>query len=291
MVIRSALLAATAWLALLPALPARAELALPPVARVTDLTGTLNAEQQAALQKKLSDFETRKGSQIAVVMVPTVEPEGIERFSIRLGDAWKLGRKGIDDGAILVVALGDRRMRIEVGNGLQGAITDLDSSRIISEFLRPRFRDGDYYGGISAAIDRLIALADGEPLPPPARAASRPHVGFQGILPILLILGLIAGPVLRTILGRPLGAIATGGVAGFIAWLLLGALGIATFAGIATFLFTLLGGLGGGRFGGIGGGGFGGGGFGGGGFGGGGGGGGFSGGGGGFSGGGASGSW
>lgn len=290
--IRSALVATTAWLALalLPALPARADVAVPPVARVTDLTGTLSAEQIAALGKTLAEFEARKGSQIVVLMVPTTEPEDIAQYGIRVADAWKVGRKGVDDGVIVLVAKSDHRARVEVGSGLEGVITDYAADRIVAEFMRPRFRAEDYYGGITAAVDRIIALTDGEPLPPPpARAAARPRVGFQGILPILLILGLIAGPVLRTVLGRPFGAVATGGVAGFIAWLLLGALGIAAFAGIATFLFTLLGGLGAGRSGGFGGG-LGGGGFGGGGFGG-GGGGGFSGGGGGFSGGGASGSW
>ena len=295
--LRPSLLASCAWLALalLPVAAARAEVAVPPVARVTDLTGTLSAAQHSTLQQTLLDFQTRKGSQIAVLIVPTTEPEDIAQFGIRVADAWKLGRKGVDDGAILIVALNDHRMRIEVGRGLEGAITDLSSHRIIDEELRPRFRAGDVYGGVTAAINRLIALTDGEPLPPPpAAAARRPSGGhgFQGILPILLILGVIAGPILRTVLGRPFGAIATGGAAGFIAWLLIGTLGIAALAGIATFLFTLLGGLGGGRFGGTGGGfgGMGGGGFGGGGFGG-GGGGGFSGGGGGFSGGGSSGSW
>lgn len=292
--IRSALVATTAWLALalLPAVSARADVAVPPLARVTDLTGTLSTEQTAALGKTLAEFEARKGSQIVVLMLPTTEPEDIAQYGIRVADAWKVGRKGVDDGVIVLVAKNDHRARVEVGSGLEGVITDYAADRIVAEFMRPRFRADDYYGGITAAVGRIIALTDGEPLPPPAaRAATRPRVGFQGILPILLILGLIAGPVLRTMLGRPLGAVATGGVAGFIAWLLLGALGIAAFAGIATFLFTLLGGLGAGRSGGFGGGGFGGG-LGGGGWGGGGGGGGgFSGGGGGFSGGGASGSW
>jgi uncharacterized protein len=288
--------AAAACLALALALgaappAARAEVAVPPVARVTDLTGPLNATQQATLERTLADLETAKGSQIAVLMVPTTEPEDIAQYGIRVADAWKLGRSGIDDGAILIVALTDHRVRIEVGRGLEGAITDLTSNRIIEEYLRPHFRAGDIYGGISAAVGRLVALVNGEPLPAPqARQWQRSARGFQGVLPILLILAVIGGPLLRGILGRPLGSIATGGVAGFIAWLLLGTLGIAALAAIAAFVFTMIGGLGGGR--GIGGG-FGGmGGFGGGGFSsGGGGGGGFSGGGGGFSGGGASGSW
>jgi uncharacterized protein len=269
---------------------------IPPVARVTDQTGTLRPEQVAALEQKLAALESRKGSQLAVLLVPTTQPEDIAQYGIRVADAWKLGRKGVDDGAILIVALDDRRMRIEVGYGLEGVITDLSANRILDEFLRPSFRAGDFYGGIDAAVDRMIGLVDGEPLPEPVRQSrgDAQGGGFGAILPVLLIMGLIAGPILRRIFGRPLGSLATGGLAGFLAWTLVGLLGVAVFAAIATFFFTLVGGLGGNRWasgrrgGGPWGGGFGGGGFGGGGFGG---GGGWSGGGGGFGGGGASGSW
>jgi uncharacterized protein len=266
---------------------------VPPVARVTDQTGTLRADQVAALEAKLAALEQRKGSQLAVLIVPTTAPEDIAQFGVRVADAWKLGRKGVDDGAILIVALNDRRMRIEVGYGLEGVITDLSANRILDEFLRPYFRAGDFHGGIDAAVDRLIGLVDGEPLPVPQRDEWDGRAGGAGALLFpLLILGLIAGPILRRVFGRPLGAVATGGIAGFVAWGLVGIFGVAIFAAIATFFFTLVGGLGGGRWssgrrGGGFGGGFGGGGFGGGGFGG----GGWSGGGGGFGGGGASGSW
>jgi uncharacterized protein len=276
---------------------ARAEVPVPPVARVTDLTGTLTAPQQAALESKLAAFEARKGSQIVVLVLPTTQPEEIEQFGIRVAEAWKIGRKSaggksVDDGLILLVAKDDRRMRIEVGTGLEGAVTDLAANRIIEEYLRPSFRAGDFYGGIDRAVDRLIGLVDGEPLPAPRREAQRSARGVQGLLPLLLIIGLFGGPILRGILGRPVGAAATGGVAGVLAFMLLGTLGFAVAAGVVAFVIALIGGLGGGGwstgrggFGGLGGfgGGFGGGGFGGGG--------GFSGGGGGFSGGGASGSW
>ena len=297
---RARALVAGALVALCTALaaPARAEVAIPPVARVTDLTGTLRVDERGALDRKLAAFEARKGSQIAVLMVPTTQPEDIAQFGIRLADAWQIGRtsvdrKRVDDGLILIVAKDDRRMRIEVGTGLEGAVTDLASNRIIEEFMRPHFRAGDFYGGIDSAIDRLIALVDGEALPAPQqRQWQRRPGGFQSILPILLVFGLVAGSVLRRVLGRPLGAAATGGIAAFAAHALLGVLGISIFAGVVGFLLTMLGGLGGGGlgagrggfgggFGGLGGGGFGGSGFGGG----------FSGGGGGFSGGGASGSW
>jgi uncharacterized protein len=289
------LVAALAWLA-----PAHAQqpLAVPPVARVTDQTGTLQPDQIAALEQKLAALEQRKGSQLAVLVVPTTQPEDIAQYGIRVAEAWKLGRKGVDDGAILIVALQDRRMRIEVGYGLEGVITDLAANRILDEFLRPSFRAGDFYGGIDAAVDKMVGLVDGEPLPEPKhRDWDKRSNSFGALLPVLLIFGLVAGPILRKILGRPLGSVATGGLAGFITYLLVGVLAISIFAAIAGFLITLIGGLGGGGpwssgrrgggFGGWGGGGFGGGGFGGGGFGG----GGFGGGGGGFGGGGASGSW
>ncbi len=291
-------LAALGALALAASLaaPARADVPLPPVARVTDLTGTLTAQQQAALADKLAAFEARKGSQIVVLMLPTTEPEDIAAFSIRLADAWKIGRKSadgksIDDGLILLVAKDDRRMRIEVGTGLEGAVTDLAANRILDEYLRPSFRAGDFYGGIDHAVDRLIGLVDGEPLPAPTRARPQSPRGFEGLLPILLVIALIGGPILRSLFGRPVGAAATGGIAGFLTFMLLGTTVFAVAAGVIAFVIALIGGLGGagwstgrGGFGGGLGGGFGGG-FGGGG------GGGFSGGGGGFSGGGASGSW
>lgn len=285
-------LAAFAWPALAQQLAA-----IPPAAPVVDLTGTLTAEQTGALEQKLRAFKERKGSEISVLIVPSTQPEDIAQYGIRVGDAWQLGRKGVDDGAILIVAKDDRRMRIEVGYGLEGVITDLASNRILEEYLRPAFRAGDFHAGIDRAVDRMIALVDGEPLPTPEHQEwQQKPGGLETIFPVLLIALLIAGPILRRILGRPLGAAATGGVAGFLAWFLVGVLGIAIFAGVVAFIFTLLGGLGGNRWssgrrgGGSGGwgGGFGGGGFGGGGFGG---GGSWGGGGGGFGGGGASGSW
>ena len=286
------LAAACLGLALLGLAPlARAAVALPPVARVTDLTGTLSPEQQAALTQKLAELETRKGSQIAVLVLSTTDPEDIAQFGIRIADAWKLGRTGIDDGALLIVAKSDRTVRIEVGRGLEGSITDLASNRIIDEFIRPKFRAGDFYGGIDNALDRMIGLVDGEPLPAPVRrTAHSSGSSFQGIWIMFLALGLFVGPILRSVLGRPLGAVATGGAGAALAFVLLLVLGLAILAGVVTAAVTALGVGGGGP---LGRGGFGGGGFGGGGFGGGfgGGGGGFSGGGGGFSGGGSSGSW
>jgi uncharacterized protein len=280
-------------LALVWAMPflVRAEVAVPPLtARVTDLTGTLSADQRQALESQLQAFEQRKGTQIGVLIVPSTAPETIEQYGIRVAEQWRLGRRNVDDGAILIVAKNDRAVRIEVGYGLEGALNDAVSNRIIEEIIVPRFRQGDFYGGISAGIDRMIRVVDGEPLPAPtSREVPASGSGLLHYWPVLLLLVLIVGGFFRAILGRLPGAIVTGGVLGVLAWFMAGALGIALLAGFIGFFFTLLsGGMGGARgMGGWYGGGFGGGGFGGGGFGG----GGFSGGGGGFGGGGASGRW
>jgi uncharacterized protein len=274
---------------------AGAEVAVPPLAaRVTDLTGTLSGGAVARIEAKLADLEAKKGSQLAVLIVPTTQPEEIEQFGIRVADAWKLGRKGVDDGAILLVAKNDRRVRIEVGQGLEGALPDAIANRIITETITPHFKQADYDGGVEAGIDQMISVVNGEPLPQPDKKWER-HSGLGNMLPVLLIVVFVVSGVLRAIFGRLFGSVATGGLAGGIVWLLSHVIPIGIGAGVFAFLFALL--AGGSRSGwstgrgwGGGMGGFGGG-LGGGGFGGGSGGGGFSGGGGGFSGGGASGSW
>ncbi len=279
---------------LLLALVARAQVPVPPLtAPVIDQTGTLSQEQIASLEHTLRAFNERKGSQISVLIVPTTEPESIEQYSIRVADAWKLGRKGVDDGVLLLVAKDDRTIRIEVGYGLEGALPDVIANRIVSQVIVPRFRQGDFAGGIVEGIDRIIAVIEGEPLPEPARRAERSPEGIGSALPLLLMLVFIGGGILRRMFGAFGGATAVGGIAGILAWLLTSVLGVAIGAAFIAFIFTL---LGGGGFGGGGwtsgrhgrGGYWGGGGFGGGGFGG---GGGWSGGGGGFGGGGASGRW
>jgi len=264
-------------------------------ARVTDLTGTLTAEQQAALEQKLAAFESAKGSQLAVLIVPTTEPEEIEQYSIRVVDQWKLGRKGVDDGALLIVAKNDHHLRIEVGRGLEGVLTDAMSNRIIDETIKPAFRQGDFYSGINGGLDQMMRLIEGEPLPPPEPAWQGRHGGGANGLLTLFFIVLIASALLRAIFGRTLGSVLTGGVAGLFVWVTLHVLYVAGIAALVAFLFALLGGLARGsgwssypRAGGGLGGGWGG--FGGG-LGGGFGGGGFGGGGGGFAGGGASGSW
>jgi len=262
--------------------------------RVTDTANLLSVDQQATLEEKLAAFEARKGSQIAVLTVPSTAPEEIEQYSIRVVDAWKLGRKGVDDGALLIIAVEDRALRIEVGRGLEGVLTDLTSNRIIDETITPLFRGGDYAGGINAGVDRMISVVDGEPLPEPEqRWQGREGGGFEDIIGIVFVLAIVLSAILRKILGRILGAVTTGGVLGALGLMVTGALGLAMLAGIVGFVVALAGGVPTGRFASHGrrgrwdGGGFGGGGFGGGGFGG----GGVGGLGGGFGGGGASGRW
>jgi uncharacterized protein len=266
---------------------------VPPLeARVTDLTGTLTAEQQSTLEQQLAAFEQRKGSQVALLIVPTTAPEAIEQYSIRVAEAWKLGREKPDDGVLLLVALNDRALRIEVGYGLEGVLPDAIARRIIDETIKPLFRQQNIYGGVSAGLAQIMQVVDGEPLPPPDRKWRAPADRISGLLPLLFIGVFIGGGILRALLGRGLGSLATGGLAGLAIWGLSSLVGLALLGGIGAWLFSLFAGLAtnvghgrrGGGFGGWGGGGFGGGlggGFGGG----------FGGGGGGFGGGGASGRW
>jgi uncharacterized protein len=270
-------------------------------ARVTDLTGTLTPDQASALEAKLAAFEQAKGSQVAVLIVQTTQPEDIAQYSIRVVDQWQLGRKKVEDGVLLLIAKDDRRMRIEVGYGLEGALPDATANRIIQQDIAPAFKRGDFYGGVNTGVDRIMRVIEGEPLPEPEISPPAADVrGLFHLLPVLFIFAIVGSSILRRMFGRVGGALATGGVIGFLTWMMISILGISVFAGIVAFIFALLGGFGGGGGPGGGGwvsrrhgsgwgygGGFGGGGFGGGGFGG----GGFGGGGGGFGGGGASGGW
>lgn len=266
-------------LLLVPWMALAEEVPVPPLsARVTDLTGTLQPEQKAALESRLAAFEQKKGSQIAVLLVPTTQPEAIEQYGIRVAEAWKLGRKGVDDGILVLMATNDRAVRIEVGYGLEGVIPDAIAKRVIEEIMIPYFRTGDVAGGLNAGIERLIGLVDGEPLPPPKQQTASGG-SFDKFSPIVFIAAIVIGGLLRAIFGKVLGGVATGGIVGVLVWLLGAGIFFALALAVMAFIFTLGGGRGfhGGGLGGMGGGGFGGGGFGGGG--------------GGFGGGGASGRW
>jgi uncharacterized protein len=234
--------AAVAAALLVPSL-AGGEVAVPKLAaRVTDLTGTLDAGQRAALESELAAFEAKKGSQIAVLIVPSTRPETIEQYSIRVVDQWKLGRKGIDDGALLLVAKDDRKLRIEVGRGLEGVIPDAVANRIIAEHITPRFKEGDFAGGITAGVDRMIGVIEGEPLPAPKAKAFEPlGKGLDSVEGLigLLFLVVVASSFLRRVLGRVGGAAATGSLAGFLVWLIFSALIAGTIAGVVAFLVAL----------------------------------------------------
>ncbi len=270
---------------------------IPPVARVTDLTGTLSAAERQSIEQKLAAWERDTGNQLVVLMVPSTQPEPIEAYAIRVADAWKIGRKGQDNGVVFLIAKNDRKLRLEVGYGLEGVLTDLTSRRIIAETVAPLFRQDRYAAGIDAGVDRVIAVVGkGEPLPP-ARSAAKPRRGVGGfdfgtLLIVLLVIVPVVGGILSRIFGKVLGSGIGGGAVGTIAWFVGGSLLVAGIAGFIGFLvmlvFSGVGGVGrrgggwvpipGGGSGSWGGGGFGGGG-------------GFSGGGGGFGGGGASGGW
>ncbi|WP_114239030.1 YgcG family protein [Dyella sp. C9] len=271
--------------------------AVPQLTRhVTDLTGTLTPQQVDQLDAQLTGLEKSKGAQLVVLMVPTTQPEDIAEYSLAVAEANKIGRKGTDDGLLLLVAKNDRRVRIEVGYGLEGAVPDAATARIIREYIAPKFRTNDYFGGISDAVGALTQLVNGEALPPPVESGNPERQGTD--FGHMLLIGVFVAFFLRGIFGRsavwlrtPLGAAITGG----LLWLLAASIGAGIAGALIGGLLMLLpsgagrsiggGGWGGGGFGGWGGGGFGG--RGGGGFGG----GGFSGGGGSFGGGGSSGSW
>jgi uncharacterized protein len=274
-------------------------LPIPPLAaRVTDLTQTLSPADISALETKLAQWETKTTNQLVVLMVPTTQPEPIEAYSIRVAEKWQIGRKGKDNGALFLIAKNDRKMRIEVGYGLEGVLPDVTARRIIADDVAPKFREGKFAEGINAGVDRIIAVVGGEFLAPsrPAqqqRSASKPFNLETWFILLFIVVPLVGG-FLRRIFGSVFGATIGSGIVGFIAWIVVGSIVMAVIAGIVAFFVMIFSGLGGGLSRGRGGGIIPGGGWGGGWGGGGGGfssGGGFSGGGGSFGGGGASGNW
>ena len=222
--------------------PALALVAVPPLTgRVVDQTGTLSSGDIASLTQTLRDLETRKGSQIAILIVPTTDGEAIAPFALRVAEAWKIGRKKIDDGALLVIAKNDRHLRIEVGYGLEGALNDVTTKRIIDEVITPKFKSGDFAGGVSAGISRMIAIINGEKLPEPAPEHWQgPSLAnwIDPFNPFVLAFVFIVSGGLRAVLGRLVGSIATGGFVGVLAWLFIGSLGFAAVIGVIAFLIS-----------------------------------------------------
>jgi len=226
--------------------PAFADVAVPALTgRVVDQTGTLSSSEQADLSRTLADFEKRKGSQIAVLIVPTTQPESIEQFSIRVAEAWKIGRQKVDDGAILLVAKNDRKLRIEVGYGLEGALTDATTKRIIDEIIAPRFKSGDFAGGITAGAERMMKVIDGEPLPAPAARSewtSSPNMieNLFDAAPFLLIGSLFVGGLLRAVFGRFIGSAVAAAVASAAVWFLFASFPLAFAAGLVAFVILFI---------------------------------------------------
>jgi uncharacterized protein len=224
------------------AFAALADVAVPPLTgRVVDKTATLSSSDIASLDQTLKDFEARKGSQVAVLIVPTTQPETIEQYSLRVAEAWKIGRRKIDDGAILVVAKDDRKLRIEVGYGLEGALTDVTAKRIIDEVITPKFRNSDFGGGISDGVIRILRVIDGEPLPAPA-----PREQNSGLLsqldplnPFLIVAVIVVGGIFRGIFGRLFGSLATGGLVAALFWFIAASLALSAISGFIAFLVTM----------------------------------------------------
>lgn len=220
--------------------PASAEVAVPALAsRVTDLTSTLSSREIHQLEQKLTAFEQTKGSQIAVLMIPTTHPEAIEQYSIRVAEAWKLGRKGIDDGVLLLIAKNDRALRIETGYGLEGVLPDATAKRIIAGIITPHFKQNRFFDGIDAGIDAIIRVIEGESLPLPQSNHPGNAESYVDYFAWLLIFPFVFGRTLQVLFGRLAGAAVTGAGLGLIGWLLFSSLGIALLIAIAGFIMTL----------------------------------------------------
>ncbi|MEQ1668184.1 MAG: YgcG family protein [Sulfuriferula sp.] len=217
--------------------PALAEVAVPALkARVTDLTNTLTPAQTASIEQQLVALEQRKGSQLAVLIVPTTQPEAIEQYSLRVAEAWKLGRKGVDDGALLIIAKDDHTLRIEVGYGLEGIIPDAIAKRVIAETIVPYFKQNDFAGGIQAGMTQLIKLVDGEPLPPAKTQSRNDNSDPMSLLFMAVIAAAIIGQVLSAVFGRFVGSGLAAAAVGGLGWLVLGSVVMAGLAALVVFI-------------------------------------------------------
>ncbi|WP_350282628.1 YgcG family protein [Nitrosomonas sp.] len=215
-----------------------AEIAIPSLkSPVTDLTGTLSSMEISRLEQQLADFEAKKGSQIALLIIPTTQPETIEQYSIRVAEAWKLGRKGIDDGVLLLVAKNDRTLRIETGYGLEGVLPDALARRIIDEIIVPEFRRGHFSGGLHAGVEQIISIIEGETLPE-SEPTGGTNLAVENIIPLLFI-ALVLGRTLQSLFGRMAGATITGSIAGALTWLISSSIAIALLITIAIFVISL----------------------------------------------------
>lgn len=202
-----ALLLGRALVVALLCLVAAAAQALPvpsaPLGRVSDFAGLLDEAAKSSLEARLAAIEAETSNQFAVAVFRSLEGEPLEDFSIRLGEAWKVGHKGRDNGILLLVFTEDRKVRIEVGYGLEGAIPDAVASRVIREVIGPRFRDGDFAGGLRAAVDTLDAASRGEfEALPRRRGGSGAVAGFLPFLLLVALLGVVSALNRAAHLGR-----------------------------------------------------------------------------------------
>ncbi|SDP70336.1 uncharacterized protein SAMN05216303_106186 [Rhodoferax sp. OV413] len=209
---------------------------------VIDTTATLSAAQQQALEAKLTAFEASAGAQVVVLLVPTTQPEDIASYANRIGNAWKIGRKDVGDGLILLVAKNDRKLRIEVAKTLEGAVPDLAAKNIIDEVITPRFKQGDFAGGLDAGVEQIMARIKGEALPAPS---AQPTGGFEGFdWTELLVFAVFALPIgaamARSVFGPKFGSLVASAAVGGLAWFVTTSLLIAGVAGVAALLFTLV---------------------------------------------------
>lgn len=209
---------------------------------VIDTSGTLSQAQLQMLDAKLSTFEAASGAQVVVLMIPTTQPEDIASYANRVGSAWKIGRKDFGDGLLLVVAKDDRKLRIEVARALEGAVPDLVAKRVIDQAISPRFKQGDFAGGIDAGLEQIMALIRGEALPAPEASTANKQAGFQWMdLAVFLFFAVaIGGTIVRRILGNKLGSMAMGGIAGTVAMVITSSIAIAVLAAIVAAVFTLV---------------------------------------------------
>jgi len=232
---------------------AAAQVAIPPLhSRVTDLTGTLDAQQRGALEQTLAEFEARKGAQIAVLIVPTTQPETLEQYAVRVEESWKLGRKGVDDSVLLLIAKDDGKIRLEVGYGLEGVLPDAAAKRIIEDDITPRFKQGDFYGGIRAGVDRMMRTIEGESLPSPKAQEKYGYFDLETTLGICFFLVVALGAMLRRVLGRILATFLVGGAIWTVIWLTTANTFFAWMGAFAAFWLTALGNTTGWRYAGVG---------------------------------------
>ena len=230
---------------------AQTPLAVPPLSgRVIDQAKALKADERQALEDRLAGYEQAHGTQIVVLTVPSTNGEPIEDFGHRVGDTWKIGRKGVGDGLLIILAVGDKRSRIEVARALEGAVPDLAAKRVLRETMGPRFAKGDFAGGLNAGLDQITKLLEGESLPPlrgtqQSKPAAADNNDIESLLVMLLIGVIVGGSVLKSMFGRGLGSLLGGGAAGVITWFVVNSLVIGGIAGVVAFIFMLIMGSGG----------------------------------------------